>query len=92
MAHPVDTLAERLTEAVRTVDYALLSFAGLMGLVLALRRGVPGAWLFFWAFLLVPLIYYFVTVQARFRHPMEPMLLILAVYLFQSGERAPRAS
>ena len=32
-------------------------------------------------------IYYFVTVQARFRHPLEPIICVLAVYLFQSADR-----
>jgi len=35
-------------------------------------------------FLLVPLAYYVVTVQARFRHPIEPLIAILTVYLFRS--------
>jgi hypothetical protein len=28
-----------------------------------------------------------VTVQARFRHPLEPVMTVLIVYLFQSAER-----
>ena len=79
-----------LVEAVREANYAIVSVAGLLGLALALHRRVPGAWLFFWAVALIPLIYYVITVQARFRHPLEPILLILAVYLFQSAE--PRAA
>jgi hypothetical protein len=75
------------TEATRRINYAFVSFAGLLGLGLMLRRGLPAAWLFFWAFALIPLIYYFVTVQARFRHPLEPILCVLTVYLFQSADR-----
>jgi hypothetical protein len=52
-----------------------------------LKRRIPAAWLFAWAFLLIPLIYYFVTVHARFRDPIEPLIAILAVYLFQSAEK-----
>lgn len=87
--HPVDK--SLLTEVVRELNYAFLSLAALLGLTLALRRRVPGAWLFFWAFLSVPLIYYLITVQARFRHPLEPIMTILIVYLFQSAERPGRA-
>jgi 4-amino-4-deoxy-L-arabinose transferase-like glycosyltransferase len=78
-------------EPVRVANFAFASIAGLFGLALALKRRVPAAWLFAWAFLLVPLIYYFVTVHARFRDPLEPLIAILGVYLFQSAEkRRPR--
>lgn len=80
-------------EPVRVANFAFASLAGLFGLVLALKRRVPAAWLFAWAFLLIPLIYYFVTVHARFRNPLEPLIAILAVYLFQSAKRRlPRRS
>jgi hypothetical protein len=87
--HPADTTAALAGELLRRLDYAFLSLAGLLGLALALYRRIPGAWLFFWAFALLPLIYYFVTVQARFRHPLEPLIAILGVYLFQSADRRP---
>jgi 4-amino-4-deoxy-L-arabinose transferase-like glycosyltransferase len=74
-------------EAGRVANFSFASLAGLWGLGLALKRRILGAWLFAWAFLLVPLVYYFVTVDARFRHPLEPVILILAVYLFQSAEK-----
>ena len=74
-----------LLEAVREANYFFVSLAGLLGLALALRRRIPGAVLFAWAFALLPLTYYFVTVQARFRHPLEPLMTILGVYLFQSA-------
>jgi hypothetical protein len=35
-----------------------------------------------------PFVYYFVTVQARFRHPLEPVICILTVYLFRSADRS----
>ncbi len=76
-------------EPVRVANFAFASLAGIFGLALALKRRVPAAWLFAWAFALLPLIYYFVTVHARFRDPLEPIIAILAVYLFQSAERQP---
>jgi hypothetical protein len=33
----------------------------------------------------LPITYYFITVQARFRHTLEPIITILAVFLFQSA-------
>ena len=41
-------------EAGRVANFAFASIAGLLGLALALKRRVPAAWLFAWAFLLVP--------------------------------------
>jgi fatty acid desaturase len=72
----------------RNLNFQFTSIAGLFGLILALRRRIPAAWLFFWAFLLIPWTYYFVTVHARFRHPLEPLITILGVYLFQSAEKS----
>lgn len=77
-------------EPTRVANFAFASVAGLLGLALALQRHKPAAGLFAWAFVLVPLIYYFVSVSARFRHPLEPLLAILGVYLFQSAEKRVR--
>lgn len=77
-------------EVGRTLNFAFISIAGLLGLALALRNRVPAAGLFAWAFLLLPLPYYLVTVHARFRHPLEPLIAVLSVYLFQSAQ--PRRS
>ncbi|SNT32053.1 hypothetical protein SAMN05421770_107167 [Granulicella rosea] len=81
--HPIDHLFE---EFLRVLNYGWISVASLLGLALAIRQRIPAAWLFFWAFALAPMIYYFVTVQARFRHPLEPLMTVLIVYLFQSAE------
>ena len=88
--HPADEAW--YNEAGRTLNFAFISIAGLLGLGLALRRRVRVAGLFAWAFLLLPIPYYLITVHARFRHPLEPLICILAVYLFQSAERPPRPS
>jgi hypothetical protein len=77
-------------EIIREMNFCFLSIAGLMGLALSLHRRIPAAHLFAWAFLLLPIPYYFITSGARFRHPLEPLICILAVYLFQST--TPRQS
>ena len=82
--HPANGHA--VMEYLRQLSYSFISACGLLGLVLMLRRRVEGAGLFALAFVLVPLVYYLLTVQPRFRHPLEPLIAILAVYLFRSTE------
>jgi hypothetical protein len=71
----------------RGLNYGFTSLAGLLGLALALRRRIPGAGLFAAAFLLLPAAYYITTAHARFRHPLEPLIALLGVFLFQQAER-----
>jgi hypothetical protein len=72
---------------------SLLAFWGLGS---ALRKNRPGAWLFFWLIVCYPLIFYFVFPLARYRHPIEPELGILIVYLLCGAVKqvrgTPRAS
>ncbi len=83
--HPPDN--PWYVEIGRVLNFGFISLCGLMGLGLALRQRMPAAGLMAWAFALLPIPYYLVTVHARFRHPLEPLICILAVYLFQSAER-----
>jgi 4-amino-4-deoxy-L-arabinose transferase-like glycosyltransferase len=76
-------------EYFREFHFCFLSITGVFGLALALKHRVSAAPLFAWAFVLLPLTYYFVTVSARFRHPLEPLIVIFTVYLFQSAGRGP---
>ncbi len=87
--HPVEGSA--LAEFFRELNYCFLSITGILGLALSLKKRAPAAGLFAWAFLLLPLTYYFLSVNARFRHPLEPLIAILTVYLFQStSPRRPK--
>jgi hypothetical protein len=86
LPHPLED--HPFTEAVREATFGFLSVSGWLGLILAIRRGIPGAWLFAAAFVLIPVTYYLVTVGARFRHPLEPLLVMLSVYLFASAKRS----
>jgi hypothetical protein len=83
--HPLEN--HPANEYGRELSYAFLSLCGLLGLGLMLWRRVEGAGLFALVFALVPLPYYLVTVQARFRNPIEPLIAVLAVYLFRSAEK-----
>jgi hypothetical protein len=84
LPHPLED--HPFTEAVREWIFGFLSVTGWLGLILAIRRGIPGAWLFAAAFVLIPVTYYFVSVGARFRHPLEPLIVILTVNLFASAK------
>jgi hypothetical protein len=57
------------------------SVLALWGLGLALRRKIPGASLYFWLLLVYPAVYYLVFPHPRYRHPIEPEMLLLGVYL-----------
>ncbi len=63
------------------------SVLAFWGLGRALRKQRPGAWLFFWLILSCPLMYYFVFPHPRYRHPIEPELGILLVYVISEAER-----
>jgi hypothetical protein len=80
--HPPDR--KPVQEFLRELSYSFLSLCGLLGLALMLSRRVSGAGLILLIFVLLPIPYYLVTVQARFRHPLEPLIAVLAVYLFRS--------
>lgn len=70
--------------AVETVKHALFTASSVLmawGLFRAMRRRRPHAWLFFWLMLMFPLVYYVVFPHPRYRHPLEPEMTILAVYL-----------
>jgi hypothetical protein len=73
-------------ENFRALAYCFGSVAGVLGLLLALRRKLPAAGLFASAFVLLPVVYYFITVGSRFRNPLEPILAVLVVYLFQQAQ------
>ncbi len=67
------------------------SLIAFLGLLLCLKRREFGSGLFAWLLFSVPLIYYITYPLPRYRHPIEPEMLILGVYLFQRAERkAPR--
>lgn len=77
-----------LVDTLKNSLFLASSVLALWGLSRALRKRQPGAWLFLWLVLLVPAVYYFTFVQARYRHPIEPELTILAVYLLlEAGQR-----
>ena len=65
----------------RTSAFLATSVLALWGLGRALRQKQPAAWLFAGLIIFYPLTYYFVFPHARYRHPIEPELTILIVFL-----------
>jgi len=65
----------------RSSAFLATSVLALWGLGRAVRQKQPGAWLFAGLVLMYPAVYYFVYPHARYRHPMEPELLIVIVFL-----------
>ena len=62
------------------------SLLAFWGLGRALGKHRPGAWLFIWLVLSYPLVYYFVFPHPRYRHPIEPELGILMLYVISEVE------
>ncbi len=67
-----------------------LSVMGIWGLLLALKRRVHGMFLFATLLVFYPLIYYICFPEPRYRHPLDPSLIILGVYLV--SETRPRTA
>ena len=90
-APPKDTQPWWMSEAKNSLFLAasVLMFWGL-GRALRLRR--PGAWLLLWLILLYPALYYFVYCIPRYRHPIEPEMAILGVFLLTEAGKRTMAS
>jgi hypothetical protein len=73
-------------EQVKNSLFLASSVLMFWGLGRALRRGKPGAWLLFWLILSYSAIYYVVYPGQRYRHPIEPEITILAVYLLSEAD------
>ncbi len=63
------------------------SVLAFWGLGRALRKRRHGAWLFFWLILSYPAVYYAVFPHPRYRHPIEPELGILMVYVISEAQK-----
>lgn len=81
---PRGSVIEALQQA-RTSLFLATSLLAFGGLVLAIRNHVHAAFLFGSVLAFYPLVYYVSFPLPRYRHPIEPMMLILAVYLFSQA-------
>ena len=87
----------RPTNSLSPVDFRSSLFLAssvlaIWGAGRAVRQKRPGAWLFAGLILTYPMVYYFVFPHARYRHPMEPELFILMVFLLSETARRTPAS
>jgi len=85
----------RETSSLAPVDFRnslflATSVLAIWGLGRALRQKRRGAWLFAGLVLTYPTTYYFVFVNARYRHVIEPELFIFAVFLLSEISRRPK--
>ena len=71
----------------RNSAFLATSILALWGLGRMVRQKRPGAWLFAGLVLTYPTVYYFVFPHARYRHPIEPELIILVVFLLSEVKR-----
>jgi 4-amino-4-deoxy-L-arabinose transferase-like glycosyltransferase len=69
---------------VRNLLFLASSLLSIGGLLLALKRRVHGVFLFVTLWLFYPLIYYITVPEPRYRHAIEPELVVLAVFLISS--------
>lgn len=65
----------------RHVEYLLAAIFAFAGLVLTFRRRNKYRWLLAPFLLIYPLPYYLVNPFQRYKHPIEPVMLLLIVYL-----------
>lgn len=68
-------------QVARNVLLALSSLLAFGGLLLSLRRRVHAVFLFATLIVFYPLVYYIAFPSARYRHAIEPELMVMTVYL-----------
>ena len=86
-AGPPKETQPRWMSAVKNSLFLAWSVLTLWGLARTLRLRKPGAWLLVWLVLLYPAIYYAVYSIPRYRHPIEPEMAMLAVFLLSEAEK-----
>ena len=70
----------------RNTHLLLVSVLGIGGLLLAIKRRVHGVFLFASLVAFYPVVYYICFPEPRYRHPIDPELLILGVFLISQAQ------
>ncbi len=70
----------------KNTHFLFVSVLGIWGLLLALKRRVHGVFLFASLLAFYPLVYYICFPEPRYRHPIDPQLLILGIYLVSQAQ------
>jgi 4-amino-4-deoxy-L-arabinose transferase-like glycosyltransferase len=71
----------------RHVEFFLEALFAFAGLILTLWRRNPYGWLMAPFLLIYPLPYYLVNPFQRYKHPIEPVMLILIIYLLSESRK-----
>lgn len=71
------------------IIYIAAGLLGIGGLLVACRRRIHGVFLFASLLIFYPLVYYVVFPTDRYRHPIEPQLVILSVWVLLAGKWHP---
>ncbi|HZS28419.1 MAG TPA: glycosyltransferase family 39 protein [Candidatus Angelobacter sp.] len=88
---PDDPRVHPSNVVVRTTFLFMMSLLGFWGCMRAVRKKVPGGWLLLSVLVFYPLIFYITHTHVRYRHPVDPILLLAAAYLFFShSQEKPR--
>jgi 4-amino-4-deoxy-L-arabinose transferase-like glycosyltransferase len=79
-----DEVGSRLFQKIFLFGSSLLAFGGLL---LAARRRIHGVFLFATLMAVFPLIYYVTFPNTRYRHTIEPELILLAVWMLLADRK-----
>lgn len=71
----------------RNILFFFTSVVAIGGAAVMLRRRHPAGFLYASLLFAAPLVYYITFPHPRYRHPIEPQITILGVYLFQAASR-----
>jgi hypothetical protein len=69
---------------VRYVVFTSVSVLAFLGLLLAVHKRIPAVPLFAIPLIVLPLVYYVTHPTPRYRHPIEPAMVLLAAYVITS--------
>ncbi len=76
-------------EAINIFPATALTLFGFAGLRLLFRENAPAGWLLLLVLLFLPAMYYVTHVNIRYRHPLDPLLLLLGTHTVARYGRAP---
>ena len=82
----VENVLPRFSET-RNLLFFASSLLGWLGVALLFLERHSARWPFFWMFVAVPFVYYLTFPHPRYRAPIEPFIVILAVHLFRSAQK-----
>ena len=77
--------------AIKNLLFLATSVLAVGGLLLAWKHRIHGVFLFAALLIFYPLVYYVCFPELRYRHPIDPQLLILGVYLVSETRSATSA-